>query len=140
MVNVRRPLPPPPNPDGQSSIHSSKKPTLAVTGTKTDRLCAICLGKLEPGTAITFCLCGKIFHIKCISELRECPLCNFSIVIQHDLPFSNTKEDDERVNDERQENDIIEIVYQCPVCELYVPENSEKCTCGAIFDLEEEEF
>jgi predicted RNA-binding Zn-ribbon protein involved in translation (DUF1610 family) len=139
QVNIRRPLPPPPNSDLRPSTHSSKKPILAMTGTKIDRLCAICLGKLEPGTAITFCICGKFFHIKCISELRECPLCNYSITIQHDLPYSNTQNED-IVNIKHQENDIIEIVYQCPVCDSYVFENSEKCTCGAIFDRAMEEI
>jgi hypothetical protein len=138
-VNIRRPLPPPPNSGNQATTHTTKKPILAVTGTKTDRICAICLGKLEPGTKITFCMCGKFFHLECISELRDCPLCNYSIVIKHDLPYTNMNKE-LGVNEETQEGDIIEIAYQCPECESYVAENSEKCSCGAIFDMNEDEI
>jgi hypothetical protein len=138
-VNIRRPLPPPPTAENQPSTHTTKKPILAVTGTKTDRICAICLGKLEPGTKITFCMCGKFFHLECISELRACPLCNYSIIIKHDLLDSNAKK--EVSFDNGTENkDITEIAYQCPVCDSYVHENSEKCTCGVIFDMEEEDI
>jgi hypothetical protein len=137
-VNIRRPLPPPPTSGSQTPIHTAKKPILAVTGTKTDRICAICLGKLEPGTIITFCMCGKFFHLECISELRDCPLCNYSVIIKHDLPYSNTKNEMD-IGEESQESDITEIVYQCPECESYVSENSENCSCGAVFDMDEED-
>jgi predicted RNA-binding Zn-ribbon protein involved in translation (DUF1610 family) len=138
-VNIRRPLPPPPTAENQPSTHTTKKPILAVTGTKTDRICAICLGKLEPGTKITFCTCGKFFHVECISELRDCPLCNYSIIIKHDLPYPDTNNEGAAIEDS-QGSDITEIVYQCPMCEAYVSENSEKCSCGAIFDVETEEI
>lgn len=137
-VNIRRPLPPPPNQESQQFTHTSKKPVLAVTGTKTDRICTICLGKLEPGIAITFCKCGKYFHLDCISELGECPLCNYTITLKRDSPDLNG-ENEMVTSNGLQENDIMEIVYQCPACESYVPEKSEKCSCGAIFDIKEEE-
>jgi len=137
-MNIRRPLPPPPNPESQHT-HTSKKPVLAVTGTKTDRICAICLGKLEPGIAITFCKCGKFFHLDCISELGECPLCNWMVTIKPELPRAIV-ENDVITSNGLQENDMMEIVYQCPACESYVPKNSEKCSCGAIFDIENEDI
>ncbi|MDO9536838.1 MAG: hypothetical protein Q7J68_00780 [Thermoplasmata archaeon] len=138
-VNIRRPLPPPPSEETPPVRHTAKKPKLAVTGMKVDRICAICLGKLEPGMALSFCNCGKFFHLECIAELDTCPLCEFAITLNIGT-LDNSVGDTLPDYEESPENDIIEIVYQCPECESYVHENSEKCSCGAIFDAEEEEI
>ncbi|MBU4031535.1 MAG: hypothetical protein KKH41_06675 [Candidatus Thermoplasmatota archaeon] len=137
---IRRPVPEPVRAAENHPVpHTSKKPILAVTGTKPDRICGICLGKLEPGTALTFCNCGKFFHMSCISELGECPLCGFAIrknkenIIQGPIPGDS-------VHENQADGDVIETVYQCPVCDSYVSESSEQCACGAIFDMEDEEI
>ena len=135
---VARPMPQPVI-ENQPVPHTSKKPILAVTGTKPDRICAICLGKLEPGIALTFCNCGKYFHMACISELCECPLCGFIFNIQKAQMDYNSNEAITFDSDSPSEV-IPEIVYQCPVCKSYVPENSERCSCGAVFDMDEEEI
>ena len=140
-VSLRRPLPPPPK--EKPVPHIPKKPVLASTGTKVDRLCAICLGKLEPGVAITFCKCGKFFHLDCISEIKICPLC------QHETEFSHVVVDDSQISDKNQISaekesedaqyeEIYEEMFQCPLCEAYVDESAAECKCGAQFDTEEE--
>lgn len=140
-INLRRHLPPPPK--ERPVPHIPKKPVLASTGTKVDRLCAICLGKLEPGVAITFCKCGKFFHLDCISEIKICPLC------QHETEFSHVVIDESQAsNDSSPETaavpeedlyeEIYEEVFQCPLCEAYVDESAAECQCGAQFDTEEE--
>ena len=139
--SLRRPLPPPPR--EKPVPHIPKKPVLASTGTKVDRLCAICLGKLEPGVAITFCKCGKFFHLDCISEIRICPLC------QHETEFSHIGVDESQIPENGQtqasteytephEEEYYEEVFQCPLCEAYVEESAAECKCGAQFDTEEE--
>lgn len=135
---MRRPVPPPP-PAGRITdkpiAHIPKKPKLASTGTRVDRLCAICLGKLEPGVAITFCQCGKFFHLDCISEVKTCPLC------QHEMEFSHmVVEESPGQNYIAQdiEEDIYEEVLQCPLCGAYVNEDATECQCGAQFDTEME--
>ncbi len=137
-MSLRRPLPPPPK--EKPVPHIPKKPVLASTGTKVDRLCAICLGKLEPGVAITFCKCGKFFHLDCISEIKICPLC------QHEIEFSHVVVDEANIHDNvpmTEDNDhpneeFYEEVFQCPLCEAYVEESAAECQCGAQFDTEEE--
>ena len=145
-ISLRRPLPPPPK--EKPVPHIPKKPVLASTGTKVDRLCAICLGKLEPGVAITFCKCGKFFHLDCISELKICPLC------QHETEFSHIVVDESQSQTsttassdgqpastediEPHEEEFYEEVFQCPLCEAYVEESAAECQCGAQFDTEEE--
>ena len=134
---VRRQLPIPVQ-ENQPIPHTSKKPILAITGTKPDKICTICLGKLEPGASLTFCNCGKYFHMNCISELCECPLCGFKFDMKRDAGIVSNKEP--FADTAYLEEDITEIVYQCPVCHSYVPENSERCSCGALFDMDEEEI
>ncbi len=138
-MSLRRPLPPPPK--EKPVPHIPKKPVLASTGTKVDRLCAICLGKLEPGVAITFCKCGKFFHLDCISEIKICPLC------QHETEFSHIVVDESQIPEKSQsqvsteephEEEFYEEVFQCPLCEAYVEESAAECQCGAQFDTEEE--
>ena len=130
---------PSPAPENYPVPHTPKKPILAVTGTKPDRICAICLGKLEPGTALTFCNCGKYFHMGCISELGECPLCGF-VFMNDAAGLEKGGVDIEPEEEYRPDNDIIETVYQCPMCNSYVSEDSKQCECGAIFDTEEEVY
>ena len=138
-MNIRKPLPPPPNSDNPSISHTWKKPVLALTGTKPDRICAICLGKMDVGTIMTFCNCGKLFHLDCISELGECPLCNFKVVIRKEPPVQiNQLEFND--TEEILEQDIMEIIYQCPACDSYVSADSDKCACGAIFDIVSEDI
>ena len=133
-LSLRRPLPPPPK--EKPVPHIPKKPVLASTGTKIDRLCAICLGKLEPGFAITFCKCGKFFHLDCISEVKICPIC------QHETEFSHVVVDDKQQENYSESNEeyeeIYEEMFQCPLCEAYVDESAAECKCGAQFDTEEE--
>jgi predicted RNA-binding Zn-ribbon protein involved in translation (DUF1610 family) len=121
---------------GKPVPHTSKKPTLVSTGVKIDRLCGICLGRLQPGVSLTFCECGKFFHMACISEVKECPVCHYQIegvssrvdaAVQNTLASSETDYGD----------DLTEVMYQCPVCDSYVPENATACKCGAVFDREE---
>jgi len=129
-VRLRRPVPPPPA--DKPVLHVPKKPKLASTGTKVDRLCAICLGKLIPGVAITFCKCGKFFHLDCISELRTCPLC------QHEMEFSHMVVDEVDVfeHEDDVEEEIYEEFLQCPICEAVVPEDATECKCGVQFDTD----
>jgi len=100
-----------------------------------DRLCGICLGKLKPGVAITFCKCGKFFHLDCISEVKVCPVC------QEEIEFSHIVVDEEEFNgvkaEEGYEEEIVEEVFQCPLCNEYVGEDAAECKCGALFDVEE---
>jgi len=141
-ILLRRHLPPPPR--DKPVPHIPKKPMLASTGTKVDRLCAICLGKLGPGDAITFCKCGKFFHLDCISEVKICPLCQyeteFSHVVVDDSPVpDNQMPQSTAVNpDEAEYEEIYEEVFQCPLCEAYVDDSAAECRCGAQFDTEEE--
>ena len=107
--------------------HTSKKPMLAVTGTKPDKICAICLGRLEPGNALTFCNCGKYFHMTCVSELGECPICGFALRQKPHI-MEKIPDTDDLMNVDAPDEDIIEIVYQCPICDSYVPEDSERCS------------
>jgi hypothetical protein len=130
-----------PLPENHPVPHTTKKPVLAVTGTKPDRICTICLGRLEPGTALTFCDCGKFFHLACIYEIDVCPLCGFELVTIEEEEPSTPIENPEKgeVKDEEYGTDMVEIMYQCPLCESYVDEDTEQCKCGAIFDNREEE-
>ena len=141
-VKLRRPLPPPP-PKEKPVAHIPKKPILASTGTRIDRLCAICLGKLEPGVAITFCKCGKFFHLDCISEVKVCPLCQHETESSHIVvDESQIPEESEKIAElaepQKMEEEIVEEVFQCPLCESYVDDDAAECQCGAQFDTEEE--
>ena len=137
-MSFRKPLKPQPREAAprEPVPHIPKKPILASTGTKVDRLCAICLGKLSPGVAITFCKCGKFFHLDCISEVKVCPIC------QEEMEFSHVVVDDvvEEETDELTgyEEDFVEMVFQCPLCQEYVEEDAAECKCGAQFDTEVE--
>ena len=117
--------------------HTPKKPTLAVTGTKPDRLCAICLGRLEPGAVLTFCNCGKYFHMACIYELGECPVCNFAFNSKREIGVS-PEADEKSIETYNPDSEVVEVVFQCPVCESYVSEDAERCQCGAVFDVDKE--
>lgn len=124
--------------DNQPVPHAPKRSTIAITGTRPDRLCAICLGRLEAGAVMTFCECGRFFHLSCISEMGQCPICN------HEFAFcrqSGEKENEPGTIDENLRNgDTVETVFQCPVCYSYVREDAQVCQCGAVFDSEEEVY
>lgn len=121
---------------GKPVPHTSKKPTLVSTGVKIDRLCGICLGRLQPGISLTFCGCGKFFHMACISEVKECPVCHYRVdgiggqTVKTMLESPAPSESDYG-------DDLTEVMYQCPVCDSYVPENATACKCGAVFDRQE---
>ncbi len=135
---LRRPLSMPSRevPPKEPVPHIPKKPILASTGTKVDRLCAICLGKLNPGVAITFCTCGKFFHLDCISEVRVCPICQEEMEFSHIVVEETEAYHEEEIID--YEEDIVEEVFQCPLCQEYVDEDAAECKCGAQFDTEVE--
>jgi hypothetical protein len=135
-VTMRMPKgrPPPPK---RPVPHAPKKPKLAATGTKLDRLCAICLGKLEPGVSMTFCECGKFFHIDCITRVHECPLCNRTMELRDVVIGESVGKGLQVSTDE--EGDVTEFVYQCPVCERYVAADAGTCECGAVFEGEGDE-
>ncbi len=118
--------------------HTAKKPKMVSTGTRVDRLCGICLGRLLPGVAITFCECGKFFHLDCMGEVRKCPFCNYPVIVKERSDFQPAEtplsEDPEGYG-----SDMTEEVYQCPICEVYVKPEAETCQCGAVFDREIEE-
>lgn len=118
--------------------HTRKMPKLAATGTRLDRLCAVCLGRLEPGSVITFCDCGKFFHVDCITRVGPCPLCGYTIGwgILSELASQEGPADKEL---EGYEADLTEIVYQCPICDAYVQADAETCACGAVFDSHDAE-
>jgi len=136
-INFRKPLPPPPRADNQPIPHAPKRSAIAITGTGPDRLCAICLGRLEAGTVMTICECGKFFHLSCIRDIGQCPLCNHAF----DFSPSGSMEGHQGTSVKeitQGEDNTLEVVFQCPVCFSYVREDAAVCHCGAVFDSEEE--
>jgi len=138
-ISHRRPLPPPPKPETQPVPHTPKKSVIAITGTRPDRLCAVCLGRLEPGATMTICECGKLFHMACIADIGQCPICGHSFGFPANSQNAAASPA-EAQESEVPEDDVQEIVYQCPVCFSYVPGDATSCSCGAVFDTEEEVY
>jgi len=116
--------------------HTSKKPTLVSTGVKIDRLCCICLGRLQSGVALTFCECGKFFHLACITEIKECPVCHYRFEETVGQAVQRQQEN-LAASESEYGDDVTEVMYQCPMCDSYLPENASACKCGAVFDREE---
>ncbi|MDD4307250.1 MAG: hypothetical protein PHU53_00395 [Thermoplasmata archaeon] len=133
-VTLRRPLPPP---RAETVQPLPQRPILAATGMPQARMCSVCLGKMAPGTVMTYCECGKFFHIGCISKLGECPLCKSEIRIVNETSKEPDVLDDIREEEEAgQEEDG----YQCPECLRSVDEFAGACECGAVFDTDKEDI
>lgn len=134
-VTMRRPLPPPPGAEAVQPL--PQRPILAATGMPQTRMCSVCLGKMPPGTVMTYCTCGKFFHIGCISKLRECPLCKSEIRIRNDTaPEPEGLGELETFEDSGQE----EGGFQCPECFRPVDELATACECGVVFDTDERDI
>jgi hypothetical protein len=88
---------------------------------------------------MTICECGKFFHLSCIRDIGQCPLCAHSFAFSPSGP----EEGDQGIGVEEAsqgEDNTLETVFQCPVCFSYVREDATECQCGAMFDSEEEVY